>query len=408
MFDIYTDSVANFLQNMFNQYELNISHTNYYYRINGFDYERWQNDIQSKRIEKPTFAIALDYSYISDYKVTNYYSQSEDKKYLFWEYDYKFWFPVNCRPNILIHLPENYANYLNEIMKSFFSNAVVLQIAHPILPKNTIPMKLSIKNITSNIIKNCGGYFSITLDSIIIPWYIYDLSSESTPETVITNKNIQEYILEQVSALYSIYENCKKQFLNNAYQNTNVDNNHIKERLMSIDSNKIILLELLKVQKQYWTEKRINKILYYIKNTKTDLNQAINLIDKESADQAAITDRFIERYRGSGSQSLDSGYDDSPSYVVHDDGSSIGQDLFTGIVSSYIANRGIKKAINKQTELLKEQERERQKEIDCQMRDERHRRSVQQQRERDKVIKINQERLQKGLQPLPLPDVDWY
>ena len=331
MFDIYTDSIANILQNMFNQYELNISHTNCYYRINGFDYEKWQNDIQSKSIEKSIFAIALDYSFISDYKATKYYTQTEDEKLLFWEYDFKFWFPVSCRPTILIHLPDNYFNYLNEILKSFFWDSIVIQIPHPVLPKNTIPVKLSIRNFTSDTIKNNSGYFSIELDSIIIPWFIYDISSEITHETEITNIKIQEYLLKQVSALFSIYENCKKQFLNNAYQNTN-GNNHLKERLMSIDSNRIRLLELLKVHKNYWTEERINKILYYIKEEKLDLNQAIKNINEETSKKSLRLGEFL-----GASENLTSDYNDdfdSPVYVINDDIPSSGQRSFIGEVAA--------------------------------------------------------------------------
>lgn len=100
------------------------------------------------------------------------------------------------------------------------------------------------------------------------------------------------------------------------------------------------------------------------------------------------------------------------SYDMYDSGgNSDGSGFASSLLSSSIANAGIKRELRKQTKLMREQaerEKERERMASQRERDERHRAAVESQRRFDAVMRANRERRRKGQPELPLPPRTWY
>lgn len=375
--------------------------------------------LKSRESNIPFVMIDLDYYYLTNYEVTKYYTQMEDGEIRFWEYDYKTNFPVSCRPRVLVY-GEN-----KEILESIvwilcdeYQKGNCLYINHPILPNNYISFKIEKKkSMRMDDIKTVGdNLFAITLffEPVNVPWFINKIDRKELDDDV----KMQGIILDIIVALFHIHENCKK-YMDSISQDDSQLMEHTKEKALSINSNRIELLNLADIPNKIWTISYIEQVREYVNKKQIPIKDAVNKIKEEEAirkqieedkkkreerkqhqqtvaEQCGESDEYYDEY-------YDDYYDGGGGYYEPRSSSGISR-IIEGTVSSYIANQSVVKAINRQTRMFEERDRER-----ARREDEVRRRSAEESREKRRaVIKMNQERNRKGLPELPIPPADWY
>lgn len=215
---------------------------------------------------------------------------------------------------------------------------------------------------------------------------------------------LQLFLLEHIIALFNLSSNCKK-YLDLISVTNDKQINHIKEKFVSINSNKIELLELIGIPNSMRNIKDVKKISSYIQKDNFSVKQAIEEIitEAERRRQMELERERIRKEKELTQQTVAGQYEDYDDFNDYSE-EYRGQVSVSGIignaVSSYIANRSVVKAINRQTHVMEQQEKEKRR----RQNDERRRRAYESQREWNRVAATNQERRRKGQPELPLPE----
>lgn len=143
------------------------------------------------------------------------------------------------------------------------------------------------------------------------------------------------------------------------------------------------------------------------------VEKAIEKYRKNMGDQLEVEERQRRQWEAE-QQALAEMRAQEAEYESYDEydagGHSNGSGFFSSLLSSSIANAGIKREMKKQTKLMREQA-EREKERDRMARkresDARWRAARESQRRFDEVLRVNRERRRKGQPELPLPPRTW-
>lgn len=404
MYQIYAKAVGEDIYNVFQNREREIIHASDYYttwRLDGIGVTR---AIDDNILTPPFFVVDFDFYFITNYEVTKYYTKAQDGKIRFWEYDYKRNFPICCRPFLQLYCSNREELIIAEkIVCDEYSVGRSIFVHHPILPNDMLSFKLVSNTGTGveriDLIKRIYTK-KIYFQQFNIPWFIDRYNKQEIDQEL----ELQQYSVEHIMALFNLSSSCKR-YLDLILANNDTEINHIKEKLVSINSGKIELLELLGIPNSMWNIKDVKRISNYIHKDNFSIKQAIDKIIKEDEKrrQAELEMERIKKEKELAQQSDPrqyEDYDDYDDYSKEYRGQVSVSRIIGNTVSSYIANRSVVNAINRQTQVMEQQEKEKRRQQD----DERRRRAYESQREWNRVAAINKERRRKGQPELPLPE----
>ena len=230
-----------------------------------------------------SFGILIDSKYyiVSNYLEQKYCTKTTEGKIKFWEYDYKRWFPIKNSPSIIV-----FARNSSELLSlrsdicATIKDRVIINLQHPILTSNVIPVSLSIDitnavNITQ--LNDHLFYSEIVFNKVICPYFVapFSLADLDTPL-----KN--SFVMDMVFALFSI-EKCCQQFIESNSLNEDMAAHH-KEKLYTIKTNQRELLNSLGIPETMWDLqhlKRLNDKIASAQLTITDAINSVKIEDKE-------------------------------------------------------------------------------------------------------------------------------
>lgn len=137
MYQIYAKAVGEDIYKVFQNQESEIIHASDYYTTWRLDDIGVAHAVDSNILTPPFFVVDFDFFFITNYEVTKYYTQSQDGKFRFWEYDYKRNFPACCRPFIQLFCSNREElDIAGKIVCDEYATGRSVFVYHPILPNN--------------------------------------------------------------------------------------------------------------------------------------------------------------------------------------------------------------------------------------------------------------------------------
>lgn len=227
------------------------------------------------------FLIDSKWYIVSNYSEHKYCTKTTEGKIKFWEYDYKRWFPIKSRPRIIV-FARNSAELssLQGDICDAIKDRIIINLQHPILKSNVIPMSLSIDRTNAVNITQLNDhlfYSEIVFNKFICPYFVAPFSFSDLDTT---SKN--GFVMDMVFALLSI-EKCCQQFIESNSLNEELLAHH-KEKLYMIKANLRELLDSLMIPETMWDLlhlKRLNKKIVNDQLTITDAITSVKNEDRE-------------------------------------------------------------------------------------------------------------------------------
>lgn len=338
------------------------------------------------------FTTDMTYNYVSNYKVTRYFTEDENGSLKFWNYDFNRFFPTLARPSVVVIAKnKTLLSHLEDVIISEYANSHLAKVPHPILPNQKISLKLLISNkehINHYYNQDEDTYSStIYFDIVNLPWYFKDWNRTD----VNNSHHLQKEALRQYFALCDLEEGCAN-VINNADENSEADT----YRLNTIMRKKAALLDIMNIGKDMRDHKMLKKIAMMVNLQEISIQEAVNQLYSEiiAERQKELEKINAERKR-------------MQAHYYEDDYDTQRGSILGSIIDGASEYRNEKKLEKQRLEYEREQ-KEYEKKREREKRDERHRRAIQSQREWEAVRKANEERRRKGQPELPLPPRDWY
>lgn len=415
MFVQYAKCLGDEISKHLNEYGLNIKHNDSYYEPLGLNLTAIQNDVNTGILNDSFYAISFELSYITDFTCTKYYSQNEAGDIHLWDYDFNIYFPVSCRPVILLgKSTEEMGRKFEQAITSIFANNASIKVPHPVIPNEYIVLKLSIDANHNPPLSDEWGYSYIScLNNITVPW---SNGKQVSDKTHLVEKQQQITAMRQIKAFFELSSNASN-YYNQMAQKGDTEKQKAKELISSINDNRISLLRKLDIQESMWTMQNVDYILAELRgpNGNNGIWEICKHIDAILVEQKAEKNRRMLEAAEIKPAVIEPDVIIEPEYAdnsgnvyytqnnfQYNDYSSSNESsgFFSNLAASYIANMGVKKAIKDQTRLMEEQERRRREEAEAEKRERAHRSQV----EWENVRKQNIERRRKGLPELPYPE----
>lgn len=391
MFDRYTMAIGEHVVSVLNTNGIHIHHVKDCYEYWGLNKGKFDNLMNDSLSGTPCLIVDLEFSFLSNYTMTKYYTESDDGMMHFWEFDYKTNFPASCRPSIIMrNISSVEKEQIERILEECYGKVNVVRIKHPIL-NASIVLNLQIDENTSC---ESGLVNTKYMKLINVPWFIGQILEEDFK----INKNCNLFVMKQIEALTIICDTCEKKMVLRQNAETN-DDVRIKEKVQLIDSNRIKLLNFAKIPEDKWS---LNSILWIYKRMIKEECTIAQIISKmreeeekakEEKKQEELEKEKLrqEKMRRQHRMTYDE-YSESQRRSEYPEGNS-----------SEVADE-----IRRQTREMEKLERERIKREQEYENEERHRRARESQRQFDAVVKANQERRRKGQPELPLPPREYW
>lgn len=224
------------------------------------------------------FLIDVKQYIVSNYKEQKYLTKTVEGKIKFWEYDYKNWVPVNCCPQIVIFSKtssELFALY-NKIY-DVLKEKIIINIQHPILKNNVIPISLSIEKFDDvNLLQIREDLFcsEICFNKFIYPFYVTSICN-SNPNIQTKNK----FIMELIFALLGNEYGCQ-QFIEKNSSNSDLVIHH-KEKLFMMKENIRELFNIIGIPDTMRDLSHLRRINNKIINTNISIKEATDIVENE-------------------------------------------------------------------------------------------------------------------------------
>ena len=351
----------------------------------------YDSSIMIKRMKNSNihavFTTDIDFNYVSDYKVTKYFTKDGNGTLKFWSYDFNRFFPTMARPSVIIIARDETALcHIQSLITDEYTRSHSIEVAHPILPDHWVPFKLMISNkehMKHYHDQDEGVYTTVIyFDIVNLPWYFREWNKAD----IYSSQSLQKEALRQYFVLCDLEENCFA-FIQHSEENSETD----AYRLNTIKTKKTALLDAMGIgndMRDFEAIKRISKIVNIQGST---IQEAMDQIYSEIIERRK---REIERLNAEKERVQARYYDYRPQ----------GEPVLKSVFESLSEHRKEKKFERKLEGERQKYEREQWQRDQ----EERHRRAVQSQREWDAVKKANEERRRKGQPELPLPPRFWY
>ena len=350
------------------------------------------------------FTTEMTYNYISDFKVTKYFTEDKNGSLKFWNYDFNRFFPMSVRPSIIvIARSEAVLHHLENVIINEYSNSHLVKVPHPILPDQKISLKFAVsarEQVKYSHSQNEGTYhLVISFNIVAIPWYFKEWDITKVRDNCI----LQKEVLRQYFALYDLERGCAN-LKSSTPENAEAD----MYRLNAITSNKLNLLDILNIDKDMRDHTHVKQIARKVDLQGMSVQKACEQLHSEEiiADrEKQIKELKRERERRQTAyQSDDSYYNDDYNYDDNMQGSSI----LGAAIDAFTETRRERKTEEKRLKDERDRRENERREYERREREERHRQSIQSQREWEAVRQANEERRRKGQPLLPLPRRTWY
>lgn len=391
MFDRYAMSIGEHVVSVLNTNGIHIHHVKDCYEYWGLNKGKFDNLMNDSLSGTPCLIVDLEFSFLSNYTMTKYYTESDDGMMHFWEFDYKTNFPASCRTSIIIrNISSVEKEQIEHILEECYSKVNLVRIKHPILNASIV---LNIQ-IDENV-----SYESDTVDTkymklINIPWFIGQILEEDFK----TDKNCNLFVMKQIEALTIICDTCEKKMALHQNAETN-DDARLKEKVQLIDSNRIALLKFAEVPEDRWD---LNSILWiYKRMIKEDSTIAQIIFKMKEEDEKAKEEKRQEELEQEKLRREQMRQQCRMTYAEYSEPQRRSE--YHGDNSSEVAAE-----IRRQTREMEKLEKERIKRQQEYENEERRRRARESQRQFDAVVKANQERRRKGQPELPLPHREYW
>lgn len=280
MYRDFINSIENKIENELKERNIQVKILNSHYDDWGIVYPV-EKTIETAN-EKIGILVDSKIYIVSNYKEQKYCTKTTEDKIKFWEYDYKRCFPVKCRPRLVVFgRSSTELDRLFEKIQGLINDRIYVNMKHPILSNDVIPIVLSIdktKPIKINQLNDNVAYYEILFNNLVCPYFINSFSLTNL-DTPLKNR----FAIDIIFSLFNI-EKCCQQFIEENAMNDTIVAHH-NEKLYMIKNNHRNLMDRLGIPETMWDELHLKRIDEKILKNNLTIIDAVDATKREDKEQ---------------------------------------------------------------------------------------------------------------------------